>query len=95
MEIVGIFAYSFALTSISHYVKEASDKKEEFIQKCEILDDIKVTEVKVKDNKNGYYIQGQDLDLTVSYSNNNGVKDKETTNYTITKVTPQKCLNLL
>ena len=50
MEIVGIFAYSFALTSISHYVKEASDKKEEFIQKCEILDDIKVTHSNLSDD---------------------------------------------
>ena len=50
MEIVGIFAYSFALTSISHYVKEASDKKEEFIQKCEILNDIKVTHSNLSDD---------------------------------------------
>ena len=52
------------------------------------LVDIKVTEVKVKDNKNGYYIQGQDLDLTVTYSNNNGVKDKVTTDYEIVRWHP-------
>ena len=54
------------------------------------LVDIKVTEVKVKDNKNGYYVQGQDLDLTVTYSNNNGVEDKETSKYTIHKITPTR-----
>ncbi len=43
MEIVGIFAYSFALTSISNYVKVLSDKNEEYHQKCEILEDIRVT----------------------------------------------------
>ena len=42
MEIVGIIAYSFALSSISNYVKEKSDKSEEFFQKCQILEDIKI-----------------------------------------------------
>ena len=42
MEIVGIIAYSFALSSISNYVKEKSDKSEEFFQKCKILEDIKI-----------------------------------------------------
>ena len=41
MEIVGIVAYSFALTSISNYVKVLSDKNEEYHQKCEMLNDIR------------------------------------------------------
>ena len=50
MEIVGIFAYSFALTSISNYVKVLSDKNEEFHQKCEILDDIRVNYPELSDD---------------------------------------------
>ena len=41
MEIVGIVAYSFALTTISNYVKERNDRKEQFHQKVEILNDIR------------------------------------------------------
>ncbi len=50
MEIVGIFAYSFALTSISNYVKVLSDKNEEFHQKCEILDDIRLSYPELSDD---------------------------------------------
>ena len=50
MEIVGIFAYSFALTSISNYVKVLSDKNEEFHQKCEVLDDIRVSYPELSDD---------------------------------------------
>ena len=54
------------------------------------LVDIKVLDVKVKDNKNGYYVQGQDLDLTVTYKDNNSNEYHKTTKYTITKVTPHR-----
>ena len=50
MEIVGIFAYSFALTEISNYVKVLSDKKEEYHQKCEILNDIRVSFPELSDD---------------------------------------------
>ena len=43
MEIVGIIAYSFALSFISNYVKESSDKSKEFFEKCKILEDIKLS----------------------------------------------------
>ena len=68
---------------------EAIKKSIEALSNIKLVN-IKITEVKVKDNKNGYYVQGQDLDLTVTYSNNNGVENKETTNYTIHKVTPTR-----
>jgi len=50
MEIVGIFAYSFALTEISNYVKVISDKNEEYHQKCEILNDIRVSFPELSDD---------------------------------------------
>ena len=54
------------------------------------LEDIKVLEVKVKDNKNGYYVQGQALDLTVTYTDNNGHKDAVTTKYTLVQYHPTR-----
>ena len=43
IEIVGIVAYSWILTSISNYVKSKSDQKEEYFQKYKILEDIKIS----------------------------------------------------
>ena len=43
MEIVGIFAYSFAVSAISNYVKIMNDKSEKYREKSEILDDIKLS----------------------------------------------------
>ena len=43
IEIVGIMAYSWVLTSISNYVKSKSDKQEEYFKKYKILQDIKMT----------------------------------------------------
>ena len=43
MEIVGIFAYSFAISSISNYVKVMNDKNELYREKIEILEDIKIS----------------------------------------------------
>ena len=50
MEIVGIFAYSFALTEISNYVKVLSDRNEEYHQKCEILNDIRASYPELSDD---------------------------------------------
>ena len=43
MEIVGIFAYSFAVSAISNYVKIMNDKTEKYREKSEILEDIKIS----------------------------------------------------
>ena len=43
IEIVGIMAYSWVLTSISNYVKSKSDKQEEYFKKYKILQDIRMT----------------------------------------------------
>ena len=43
MEVVGIFAYSWALTAMSNYVKVLNEKTEELSKKCKILDEIKLT----------------------------------------------------
>jgi len=43
MEIVGIFAYSFAVSAISNYVKIMNDKTEKYREKSEILEDIKMS----------------------------------------------------
>ncbi len=43
IEIVGIIAYSWILTSISNYVKSKSDQEEEYFKKYKILEDIKMT----------------------------------------------------
>ena len=43
LEIVGIFAYSWALTSISNYIKILNDKTEELSNNIKILDEIKLT----------------------------------------------------
>ena len=43
IEIVGIIAYSWVLTSISNYVKSKSDQEEEYYKKYKILEDIKIT----------------------------------------------------
>ena len=43
IEIVGIVAYSWVLTSISNYVKSKNDKEEEYFKKYKILEDIKMT----------------------------------------------------
>ena len=42
IEIVGIVAYSYILTSISNYVKSKSDVEEEYFKKYQILEDIKM-----------------------------------------------------
>ena len=42
IEIVGIIAYSYVLTSISNYVKSQSDVEEEYFKKYQILEDIKM-----------------------------------------------------
>ena len=43
IEIVGIVAYSWVLTSISNYVKSKNDKEEEYFKKYKVLEDIKMT----------------------------------------------------
>ena len=40
IEIVGIVAYSYILSSISYYVKSKSDVEEEYFKKYQILEDI-------------------------------------------------------
>ena len=47
MEVVGIFAYSFALTSVSNYVKVLHEKTEEYVKNCAILEEIKLTNPKL------------------------------------------------
>ena len=42
IEIVGIVAYSYILSSISYYVKSKSDAEEEYFKKYQILKDIKM-----------------------------------------------------
>ena len=42
MEVIGICAYSWALTEISNYIKVLNDKTEELSKKIQILDDIKL-----------------------------------------------------
>ena len=42
IEIVGIVAYSYILTSISNYVKSINDAEEEYFKKYKILEDIKL-----------------------------------------------------
>ena len=42
IEIVGIVAYSYILTSISNYVKSKSDSEEEYFKKYQILENIKM-----------------------------------------------------
>ena len=43
MEVVGIFAYSWALTSVSNYVKILNEKTEEYEKNCRVLEEIKIT----------------------------------------------------
>ena len=43
MEIVGIIAYSWALTAMSNYVKIENDKQIDFKNKCQILSEIKLS----------------------------------------------------
>ena len=50
MEIVGIFAYSFAVSSISNYVKVMNDKSEEYREKSEILEDIRISYPELDDD---------------------------------------------
>ena len=47
IEIVGIFAYSWALTAISNYIKIINDKTEELYNRIKILDDIKISYPKI------------------------------------------------
>ena len=42
VEVVGIFAYSWVISSISNYVKSQSDAEEEYLNKYKILEDIKL-----------------------------------------------------
>ena len=42
MEVIGICAYSWALTEISNYIKVINEKNEELSNKIQILDDIKL-----------------------------------------------------
>ena len=42
MEVIGICAYSWALTEISNYIKVLNEKNEELSNKIQILDDIKL-----------------------------------------------------
>ncbi len=50
MEVVGIFAYSWALTAMSNYVKILNEKTEELSKKCKILDEIKLSYPKFPDD---------------------------------------------
>ena len=50
MEIVGICAYSWALTAMSNYIKIINDKSEELYNKIKILDNIKLTYPQFSDN---------------------------------------------
>ena len=50
MEVVGIFAYSWALTSIGNYVKVLHEKTEEYEKNCRILEEIKLTYPKLSDD---------------------------------------------
>ena len=43
VEIVGIVAYSYVLTSISNYVRSKKDAEEEYFKKYKILQEIKIT----------------------------------------------------
>ncbi len=43
VEIVGIVAYSYVLTSISNYVRSKNDAEEEYFKKYKILQEIKIT----------------------------------------------------
>ena len=43
VEIVGIIAYSYVLTSISNYVRSKKDAEEEYFKKYKILQEIKIT----------------------------------------------------
>ena len=65
IEIVGIMAYSWVLTSISNYVKSKSDKQEEYFKKYKILQDIRMT-------YNGFYDNlFERIDRYIKYKNNN------------------------
>ena len=55
MKIVGIFAYSFALTEINNF-KVLSDINEEYYQKCEILNDIRVSYPELNEDLNKEFI---------------------------------------
>ena len=50
MEVVGIFAYSWALTSIGNYVKVLHEKTEQYEKNCQILEEIKLTYPKLSDD---------------------------------------------
>ncbi len=50
MEVVGIFAYSWALTSVSNYVKVLNEKTEEYEKNLQILEEIKLTYPKLSDD---------------------------------------------
>ena len=50
IEIVGIFAYSWALTAMSNYIKVINDKSEELYNRIKILDDIKLNYPQISDN---------------------------------------------
>ena len=50
MEVVGIFAYSWALTSVSNYVKVLNEKTEEYEKNCKILEEIKMTYPKLSED---------------------------------------------
>ena len=50
MEIVGIIAYSWALTSMSNYVKIENDKQIDFRNKSKILDEIKLSYPQLPDD---------------------------------------------
>ena len=50
MEVVGIFAYSWALTSVGNYVKVLHEKTEEYEKNVQILEEIKLTYPKLSDD---------------------------------------------
>ena len=50
MEVVGIFAYSFALTSVSNYVKVLHERTEQYEKNCKILEEIKITNPKLPED---------------------------------------------
>ena len=50
MEVVGIFAYSWALTSVSNYVKILNEKTEEYEKKKKVLEEIKITYPQLSDD---------------------------------------------
>ena len=50
MEVVGIFAYSWALTSVSNYVKVLNEKTEEYEKKKKVLEEIKITYPQLSDD---------------------------------------------